>query len=133
MKMQYLLAGLLALTACKETDTHTRIVFDPGDEQMITSRVNKRQETMSVLYGNPSAFNAALKGDTLPGANYTLVTWKYHDNPLFYGSTINGELLRVERLEVGTTAIDYQVEQGTPQARDERVKYILSMQPSMMP
>src|SRR5688500_8844871 len=88
------------MTACQQApdDTRTRIVYDAGDQRVITHSVNKKLETMSILYGNASAYNAALAGDGRhqAGERYTLVTWQYHENPLWYGSKVNGELLSVE-------------------------------------
>ena len=132
-------------TACRQPQpqTGTRIVFDAGGQRVITHSVNKRQETMSILYGNAPAYAAALSGNGLhrAGERYTFVTWKYHDNPMYYGSKINGELISVEALQFTPAGqIDYQVMRGKvppvngrPLDRESRIRYLLEYRPSIMP
>ncbi|HVI45371.1 MAG TPA: hypothetical protein VM802_10890 [Chitinophaga sp.] len=136
-------------TACRQAadKTHTRIVYDAGARRVITHAVNKKLETMSILYGNASAYNTALAGNGLHQANelYTFVTWRYHENPLWYGSKVNGELLSVEHLRIispddAPAQMDYQVESGEVLpvngrllSREERIRYLLEYHPSIMP
>lgn len=134
------------LTACRRepSNSGTRIVYDAGDQRVITHSVNKQRETMSILYGNTSAYEAALAGNGShrAGEAYTLVTWRYHDNPMWYGSKINGELLSVEQLRVTSAdgQMDYHVERGTVEPvngrampQEERIRYLLEHRPSIMP
>jgi len=134
------------MTACnkvQETSAYTRIVFNSDSLRVITSSVNKKLETMSILYGNDKAYDSALDstGTHVPGEIFTFVTWQYHDNPFFYGSTINGELLSIESIHVNEgSAIDYKIDEGNPLPvngvmlhQEERVKYILEHTPSLLP
>ncbi|WP_295120231.1 hypothetical protein [uncultured Chitinophaga sp.] len=136
--------SMMILFSCRpEAQTSARrIVYDAGDQQVISHAVNKKSATMSILYGNAAAYNAALAGNGThqPGAQYTLVTWQYHENPLFYGSNINGELLSVEKLAVKPGKTDYQVESGKVLPvngvlldTEKRKNYILGYRPSIMP
>ncbi len=148
--MKTILFTALAITAfiasCKQVpeNNKTRIVYDAGDQHVISHAVNKQLETMSILYGNKTAYDAALSGNGShqAGERYTFVTWRYHDNPMWYGSKINGELLSVEKLEVSAAdgAIRYHVEEGNPppvnghiQDSTARIRYLLEFRPSMMP
>lgn len=143
----YLLSfAFLLVSACNkssEKSALTRIVFDAGNLHVISSSVNKKLETMSVLYGNAKAYDAALNatGKHVSGEEYTFVTWKYHENPLWYGSKINGELLSIEGINVHSSdVIDYHLEKGTPMPvnndlldQKERISYILEYRPSILP
>ncbi len=147
--------SVLALTAIlfmqcthskKEAPGH-RIIFNAGDFKVITSAVNKKQKTMSVLFGNAPAVGAALNNanDHQPGEVFTLVTWEEVDNPYWYGATINGKIRLVETIKTsqlanGRLQFDYQIMPGTPSAINEhhageadRVSFILSMRPSIFP
>jgi Haem-binding domain/Cytochrome P460 len=62
----------------------TREVFDAGGQEVIAPSVNQREGTVSILYGDTAA------------RRYTLATWEQVDDPHWYGSHINGRLLRVD-------------------------------------
>jgi len=136
----------LLVSACntgKETSEYTRIVFNADSLRVISSSVNKKLETMSLLYGNDKAHRAMMDSSSthMLGEVYKFVTWQYHDNPFFYGSKINGELLSVESIYIRKSgAIDYKIEKGNPQPvnnsklnQTERIKYILAYKPSPLP
>ena len=147
--MKTIILSALSITflfmACNKApkDNRTRIVFDAGRQRVISHAVNKQLETMAVLYGNVLAYNAALADDGrhTAGEQYTLVTWQYHENPLWYGSKVNGELLSVEQLHVTASGqMDYQVTRGRvlpvkgrQQSPEQRIRYLLSYKPSIMP
>jgi len=141
--------AIILMNSCNKSSDHNfkRIVFDPEGLQVVTSSVNKKLETMSILYGNAEAYSAALSAESThaAGEKYTFVTWKYDENPLWYGTTINGELLCVERVQVfslddGKLKIDYQIKLGKPLPvngeilnQQDRIDYILEHKPSVMP
>jgi len=129
----------------------TRELFDAGEQRVITSFADNRQQTMSTLYGNGSARRAAVAGvgaqlshdaGLVPGAIYTLVTWGQVKNTYWYGSQINGPLLSIERVSVSPdSAIDYKVLRGTVRGdsvrqvtdTSSRVKLILGRRASVLP
>lgn len=148
----YLITALSLLwTACNQTKDNnsklSRIVFDAHGQQPISSSVNKSLGTMSILYGNPGAYQRALlaNGKHIAGERYTYVTWKYGTDPVYEGSDINGELLSVEEIEVtldenGRTEINYLIKKGEPLPvngkhlkEKERIAYIFEHQPSILP
>lgn len=124
---------------------HTRYMFDAAGLQVITSFANRKQQTMSVLYGNASARQGATSGDTIPvpGSVFKLVVYKQKDNKFWYGSYINGALQRIETV-VCTQAggpLKYTLEQGLPPLDNTgrrintavRIAYILSHKTSVFP
>lgn len=126
-----------AFTACKNeapVNNQARIVFDAGDLHFIASSLNPKLETMSAVYGNDSALQSLAKGDHQPtaGAVLKLVTWRYHDNPQYFGGKINGELLSVETLQAGNWQLDFGALQR-PASPAERISYIMSYQPVQIP
>lgn len=148
----YIITTLCLLSmACNQTeDNHSklsRIIFDAHGQRPISSSVNRNLGTMSILYGNPEAYQSALvsNGEHIAGEEYTYVTWKYGVDPVYDGSDINGELLSVEEIEVasggdGRTAINYQIKKGEPLPvngkhlkENERIAYIFEHQPSILP
>ena len=127
----------------------TRELFDAGDLRVITSFADDRQQTMSTLYGNEPARRAALAGGSLaaaaafvPGASYTLVTWKQVKNTYWYGSLINGSLLSVERVSLSPkSAALYELLKGAVPAdptghgadRQSRLALIVGQRASVWP
>ncbi|HWV71503.1 MAG TPA: hypothetical protein VN040_07310 [Pseudosphingobacterium sp.] len=134
---------VLACNTGKETSEYTRIVFNADSLRVISSSVNKKLETMSLLYGNDKAYRAMMDSSSthMLGEVYKFVTWRYHDNPFFYGSKINGELLSVESIYIRENgAVDYKIEKGSPGPvnnsklnQTERIRYILAYKPSPLP
>jgi len=77
-----------------------RFMFDAGDLMFITSSFNPEQQTMSALYGNQQAvslLSSSSKRQTR--SSFKLVTYQMQDDPNYFGSKVNGELLLVETLE----------------------------------
>lgn len=141
---------LLCFLSCKSTgekNEYTRIVFDSDGLRVVSSAVNKKLETMSVLYGNNAGYKTLLDSGSNHsfGEIYKFVTWQYHDNPSYYGSKINGELLSVETISIqpglrGAIKINYRVERGTIMPvngvvlnEQERISYILAYKPAFLP
>jgi len=80
----------------------------------ITSKIDKSNETMSILYGNDAAVDAARRGVAYPsGAQLTNVTWKLKEDEHWYGANVPDSLVRVLRVDT--------------------MKYITSQRASVMP
>lgn len=136
-RLFFLLLIVTAFTACKNetpANDQQRIVFDAGDLKFIASSLNPKLETMSALYGNDSALHSLAKGDHQPaaGAVLKLVTWRYHDNPQYFGGKINGELLSVESIQAGSWQLNFGTLQRTASPA-ERIDYIMTYQPVQIP
>lgn len=146
-----LVSGLL-LTACvhqREKDKYTRIVFDSGNLKFVASSLNQTNETMSALYGNYEAYTSLSGRDSIPAAGsiLKLVTWRYHDNPGYFGGKINGELLSVETVTADEDGrvIYHQVNSSNnwnqpnqqnqqPSVRQQkRIAYLMGYQPVAFP
>lgn len=142
--------GLLCFLSCKrvrEKKEYTRIVFDSDSLRVVSSAVNKKLETMAVLYGNNVGYKTLIGSGSnhRAGELYKFVTWKYQDNPSFYGSKINGELLSVETISIQpgqgeSIKINYRVERGkilpvngVALNKQERISYILAYKPAILP
>lgn len=116
--------------------------------EVITTFANRKQQTMSTLYGNKTAREMALAGNNAlkPGAVFLLVTWDQADSKYWYGSLINGSLQSVESLKIlpvlnGDIQRSYHVLHGevskdstgfvaNPQSR---IDFILAQRPSVFP
>ncbi|WP_160711760.1 hypothetical protein [Chitinophaga solisilvae] len=136
-----LLTGITILTSCtgkRPQDEHVRVVFDAGKLKFIASSLHPGQETISALYGNEAAYRLLSAGDKqATGAEIKLVTWRFHDNPQYTGSRINGALLRVETVHTVTPdSITYHLE-GNPlpdkATAATRIQYILGYKPVQFP
>lgn len=140
-----ILGSFFLLISCKNEDSHkdhVRLVFDAGQLKFISSSLNKKKETMSALYGNNQAVQSLLKknNEPEPGTEMTLVTWKYHENPQYVGGTITGELLSIEKVETNSNRITSYHKESTvekekiePADKKQRIQYMLSYQPVVMP
>jgi hypothetical protein len=116
--------------------------FNALGYRVVTSSINKKLGTMSTLYGNKIALANAIAGNTKPGEEFTLITWKQQDDDRWFGAKIPGDLQTVETLktdEIGKGAA-YQCFKGKSLVPDtdtghqaERIKYILEQKPSVMP
>lgn len=113
--------------------------------KVITSSFNRKNKTMSTLYGNDLALKTAIAGNVSypAGENFTLVTWKQQEDDHWFGARIPGDLLSVEVIKTtgtGRAAINYQKFEGHDLSiasdtlhQQERIKYILAQKPSVMP
>jgi hypothetical protein len=121
--------------------------FDRSGLKVITSSFNKKNKTMSALYGNELALKTAVSGitDHSAGENLTLVTWKQQEDDRWFGARIPGDLESVEVVKTanstsGGTVVNYQKFEGHELAinpdtlhQQERIKYIFAQKPSVMP
>lgn len=120
-----------------------REIFNAGNLHIITTFGNRKQQTMSLLYGNAAAKNCALSGYTsnLPGEVFTLVTYKQADSKFWYGSYINAAVKSVETVTNNNNQLTYKLIQGQapvdsfghPAIAANRIAYILSHKPSVFP
>ncbi|MBC9914640.1 hypothetical protein [Chitinophaga varians] len=141
-RLFYLLLLAAFFTACKNerpANGQSRIVFEPGGLKFIASSLHPKQETMSALYGNDSALQslAGSEHQTTAGTMIKLVTWRYHDNPQYFGGKINGELLSIESIQTDSRgAVTYHLDFGTlqrPAAPTARIAYIMTYKPVQIP
>jgi len=107
-----------------------RFMFDAGDLIFITSSFNAEQQTMSALYGNQQAvslLSSSSKRQTR--SSFKLVTYQMQDDPNYFGSKVNGELLLVETLKTDTKGnLEYGIEFGkmpSGQNKDQRIANFL--------
>ncbi|MDF2474666.1 MAG: hypothetical protein K0S24_149 [Sphingobacterium sp.] len=132
-----LIFGSCAKNTNKETD-NIRFMFDPGDLQFISSSFNPAMQTMSALYGNSTAI-LLLSNPQQPQqhASLKLVTYRMQDDPNYFGSKVNGELILVETLKPGPDGVlEYHTEFGqipTNQSREQRIAHILDSKPIAFP
>lgn len=151
MKELLLLIIAAAASACSRPapdSAHTREVFNAGGLHVITLFANRKQQTMSVLYGNEAAKKCALSGyrTHFPGEVFKLVVYKQANNKFWYGSYINGAVQSVEMIAGLKSAgvvdqLTYRLEHGhapTDSSGHEvgaaaRIAYIFSHRPAVFP
>ena len=123
--------------------------YNPLQWKIITSSLNRRDSTMSTLYGNDVAVKYAR---TNPDHNYpagavlSLVTWSQRDDPHWFGAKIPAAAKSVEFLTVAAApnqpAYRYENYQGSPlkkidmrdtSAVNARVDHLLSQRAAVMP
>ncbi len=92
------------------------IAAHPLTGKVITSFVNLRDKTMSILYGNDIAVKSARSGTNAastpaahttypPGSILALVTWSQRDDPHWFGGRIPEAIRSVEILTFGPAAV----------------------------
>jgi hypothetical protein len=106
---------LLTMTGCSEKRTDPsnlinkeasppgNLPFDPLQWKVISSFINRRDSTMSVLYGNDLAVTHARTMGTSaypPGSILSLITWKQKDDAHWYGAMIPGQIKSIEFVDV---------------------------------
>ncbi|MBD1386706.1 hypothetical protein IDJ75_15595 [Mucilaginibacter rigui] len=152
----FIISGLIVLSSCEHPTNPDQLInnkaslpasFKLSDlhQKVITSFINNRDSTMSILYGNKQAGIIAGKDvrSGVPGASFTLVTWHQQNDPHWFGARIPGELIYVETLHTDTAEdkiIDYQkysgknlVKLADTAGRSSRIHFILSQNPSIIP
>ena len=164
-----LISAAFALTACHEPRKlapNPATIFNDNGMHVITSFHNDRTRTISVLYGNDAALahagqvrdahnpgeatpgeatpGEATPGVPTPGEVFKLVTWDLKQNPLWFGSNINGGLQSVETVTVSAgesgPVIDYTRElsgqtnrQNAVLSNAERISFIFAQRASVFP
>lgn len=153
------ISAALALAGCHNSRTlvpNPKTIFDDQGLHVITSFHNDRTHTISVLYGNDEALahagtgreactpGVATPGAATPGAVFKLVTWDLKQNPLWFGSNINGGLQSVETVTVSAgdagPAVDYTREDSGQKntgnavsGNAERISFIFAQRASVFP
>jgi hypothetical protein len=111
---------------------------------VINTSINKKANTISVLYGNKLAYDQLKQGNSnlKPGQLLALVTWKEQTDPHWFGANIPGNLLSVEyvRSKSDGNGVEYERLSGPSLEADadtlnnaEREAFIVSQRPSVMP
>lgn len=151
-KFSLTILSTLFLAACgrnsKVETTPNRLIFNSRNLKVITTAINPNLETMSVLYGNEKAYRAALNGNGqhVSGEKYVYLTWKYIENPKWFGSNISKDLLALESINVKQDEqtdyliYDYKIEKGNPLPvngiqlkQGERIAYLFEYKPAVLP
>jgi hypothetical protein len=146
-------AGSVLLSSCTDGPGRVKLIndtaslppafnFDKLGLKVMSSSMNKKRNTMSTLYANPVALQHAIKGlkEHVPGEIFALVTWKKQADDHWFGANIPGELQSIELVNTTSTAANYKNYEGKALTlnvdttkQQQRISYILSQQPSVMP
>lgn len=160
MKLQIiaLISLSLAIGSCSEKKSPDQIInqkaslpealnWEAARYKVITSYIDKKDSTMSILYGNDLARKTfiASKNRVVSGEMLALVTWKQKADENWFGARIPGKLNTVELIKTATQnaglpAIAYSLYKGKEfilskdtTGNQTRIKYIFGLQPSVMP
>ncbi|MBO9658269.1 MAG: hypothetical protein J7527_05535 [Chitinophagaceae bacterium] len=115
--------------------------------QVITSVINNRDSTISIIYGNDRAIDFARNKQSLhrAGEKYVMVTSAQKPMPHWYGTNMNGVVLTVEYVTTisdkgGSVVLDYKIQHNNPGAvvgesfgNISRVEFITSQQAAVIP
>ncbi|MCF0058560.1 cytochrome P460 family protein [Dyadobacter sp. CY356] len=113
--------------------------------KVITSMVDKKEKTMSTLYGNDIAAEHArsAKDEKYPaGSELSLVTWSQKDDIHWYGANIPGEIKSVEIVKyVSADSIILESYEGKPlqlkktdiESADKKIGYITGQRAAVLP
>ena len=139
-KIILLLITILVVSSCNTATSDKREIFDSGKLKVITSLYNKKQQTMSVLYGNVLAFDGLISDDhqNIPGALFKFVTWKQKPNPFWYDVNGNSEVLTIETVEIiELNKAVYTKQQHSSNKNDvndeQRISYITGFRAAVIP
>jgi hypothetical protein len=158
IKYLFLAATVLSIYACSHKPTVDELTnpqaalpasfkFDQLGLKVITTFINKKQGTTSTLYGNPLALKTAIAGTNqiVAGEVLALVTWKQQTDAHWFGANIPGNLQQVELVKSTSSAekpivVSYARYEGKSLIlnsdtgnNQDRIKYILSQKPAIMP
>lgn len=150
-------AGIFLFSACTDNIKNVHLLNDKAalpsafkldtlGLKTMSSFINKKLGTMSILYANPLALKNAIIGlkEHQAGEVFTLITWKQQDDDHWFGGKIPGYLLSAEVIKTTSTGnsifINYKKYNGRNLVADQdtmhqqdRIKYIFDQQPSVMP
>jgi hypothetical protein len=155
----YLLGAVLAagLVACSNK-TNPRVVTrlndgaalvgelpsNPLRGKVITSWVNKKDATMSTMFGNEVAVQYARSNAEIrypAGSALSVVTWSQQEDPRWFGGSIPRKTTAVEFVTVtGPGVYTYRRYEGSPLkkvedgvAPNDRAVYVLSQRAAVLP
>jgi hypothetical protein len=152
-QMNLLFTGCVLLLSCTDPSNQVNLVndkaalpaafnFDRLGLKVMASSINKKHNTMSTLYANVLALQSAVKGlkDPLPGEAFALITWRRQADDHWFGANIPGELQSIELVNTTKAITSYKKYEGRSLTlnsdtldQSKRIKYILSLHPSIMP
>jgi hypothetical protein len=124
--------------------------FNPLQWRVISSSVNARESSASILYGNDIAVRHARADPRRPypaGSVISLVTWAEEEDPHWFGAKTPGEVKSIEFVTAEESqglapAYSYQLYEGSPlkkttaegvSAPDARIGDLLSRRALVMP
>ncbi|WP_219225817.1 cytochrome P460 family protein [Pedobacter antarcticus] len=155
-RIQYCLLIFGLLFGCQQNHPENRnreaslpasFEFSKLGLKTISSIINPELGTTSTLYGNDNALEE-LKGLTsnhMVEKTLVLVTWKQQDDPRWFGAKIPSDLKLVEVLKTKSSFkdyenVDYRIYEGRTLGNrkdnlknEDRIKFITSIQPAVMP
>jgi hypothetical protein len=123
---------------------------NPMQDRVITSWIDRRDSTMSTLYGNDIAVQysrTSQQQDYPSGSKLSLVTWNQQEDPRWFGAKIPAKVKSVEYVAIKTgpdqhTSYSYESYAGTPLKKTgsqqgptptPRAAYLLSQRAAVMP
>jgi hypothetical protein len=164
MKIISCLGAVLSLSIMGCTSENPRVVTklndgaslmgelpsNPLQGKVISSWIDKKDATMSTLFGNDIAVQYARSHsphDYPVGAVLSVVTWAQHEDPRWFGGNIPAAPKSVEFVTIGLTpehhpTYSYQDYEGSPlkkvsaqagPAPNERAAYLLAQRAAVMP
>jgi hypothetical protein len=94
--------GLMSCNPQKAPVLAPEYLYNISDHNVITSVINHKQGTISVIYGNKLALQAAqsIVRERSPGERYIMVTWKQIPMPHWYGTNMNGRIISIETVKI---------------------------------
>lgn len=124
--------------------------FNPLQGKVITSWINKRDSTMSTLYGNEPAVRYArtnAEHNYPAGSILSVVTWKQQEDPRWFGARIPATVESVEYVTVKTASdqkpsYSYEAYEGAPLRKmpalegplpNDRALWLVSQRAAVMP
>jgi hypothetical protein len=116
------------------------VPFHPLTGNAITMFVDPVTHTMSTLYGDARAMQAAHSQSPTPGAVLELVTWQQRDDPHWFGGRIPDKPISVEVVVAGPHPTYQRFDSAThpepptsPQESTQREAFILGLAPAPLP
>ncbi len=127
-----------------------KLPYNPLDQKILTSWIDRKSATMSTLYGNDSAVQYArthAAHDYPAGTVLSLVTWSQQEDPRWFGGSIPANAKSVEFVSVkaaadGNLTYSYEAYSGQPLSRttqengsapNERAAYLLAQRSAVLP
>jgi hypothetical protein len=116
---------------------------NPFQGRVITSWIDKRDSTMSTMFGNDVAVQYARTsaGPTYPtGAVLSVVTWTQQEDPRWFGGKIPEKVRLVELVTVTEQGLQFDRYEGSPLKKmaatdtdKDRANYLLAQRAAVMP
>ncbi|MDW5267630.1 MULTISPECIES: cytochrome P460 family protein [Acidobacteriaceae] len=128
----------------------TNLPSNPLQDRVITSWIDRKNSTMSTLFGNDIAVQYARTSqqqDYPSGSTLSLVTWMQQEDPRWFGARIPSKVKSVEYVIVKTsadhrTSYTYESYEGSPLRKTldqqsptpiPQAVYLLSQRAAVMP